>query len=164
MLHRPVLLEGPDGAGKTTLGISLAHLFSAPLIRNGPPPSTTPLVDFYRSQFYPAVIDRSWPSERIYGPRLRGVDQIGPDGDSTLRQAFAAAEGTLILCLPPYETCAEAWRSRQSSELVKDEDAFKQIYAAYVSFADSVRGEPWVQYYDRTKSEPRLIKLLASLL
>ena len=79
----PIILEGPDGAGKTILSEALllrAVEKDAPGVygfKNGPPPrgmTGKELRLHYFSQLLPgAVIDRSWPSEMIYGPRTRGA-------------------------------------------------------------------------------------------
>lgn len=85
------VIEGPDGAGKSTIAWNLysASPAGSTLIHNDvPPPDTTSLelYRFYMAQLkvavrdrergYSTIIDRSYLSEVIYGPIYRGGSLI----------------------------------------------------------------------------------------
>jgi hypothetical protein len=143
----PIVLEGPDGAGKSTLAVGL----SPHPVRNGPPfPGSTCayLRALYTSQLIAnVVIDRSWPSEMIYGPRVRGHSLLGSADAAALVYTLTEAKGVMVLCLPPFEVCRAAWRSRP--ELLVDEAALLDVWNAYRFLADVA--PPSVIVYDWTQ-------------
>ena len=86
-----IVLEGPDGAGKTTLANRLIHTFlenskadSAELIHRGPlDPAIDPLHEYLLSLKYNrrdynhlVVLDRWHVSEMVYGPIYRGASRL----------------------------------------------------------------------------------------
>lgn len=141
----PIILEGCDGSGKSTLAAKL----SPHPVRNGPPNGATraSLRALYASQLITgAVIDRSWPSEMIYGPRVRGKSLLGAWDADYLLEYFIRASGVMVLCLPPIKVCLAAWRSRP--ELLPDEAALRAVYEMYFRLAE--KAPEWIIVYDWT--------------
>lgn len=134
----PIVLEGPDGSGKSTLADAILMAVPGHRIRNGPPPPESTresLLALYTSQLVPgAIVDRSWPSEMIYGPRLRGRSLLGWRDGLALKDALTSAGGRVILCLPPFATCLAAWGNRP--ELLLDEGALRAVWSSYYAWAD----------------------------
>ena len=132
-----IVLEGPDGAGKSTLaaefvrrGFRLAH-------HDVPPEPGEDKFERY-IQLIEAVgdenviFDRFAPTEYVYSHVLR-PDQIQITVEHVrLINRLLYAKGCLtIFCLPPYETDEANWRARHADELVKNPDQMKLIYYAY---------------------------------
>lgn len=136
-----VILEGPDGAGKTTLAHELCERYQLEYRHDGPPTATSP----HPLELYGAILqadrgqrvvwDRFAMGERVYGPILRDGDRFGDDGWRILNRLFSAAGATQVLCLPSYDMCHAAWSSGRD-ELFTDETIFKRTYDRYVQLYD----------------------------
>lgn len=112
---RHLIIEGPDGAGKTTLAHDLCKRYGMAYHHEGPPPNPGAF-EHYRSLLdwpEPTVFDRLHVGELVYGPLLRGGSQL------TLEQAnLLNRKADLVICLPPWETCLDNTRPRD--EMIKD--------------------------------------------
>lgn len=137
-----IILEGPDGSGKTTLAKQLQARYSLKYHHEGPPPTDIKALDHYGAVLdnlrqENVVIDRFALGERVYGPILRGSDTLGADGWHVFQRLTRATLAIEILCLPSYETCRAAWASGRP-ELVKNEPQFHQIYEGWKRVSDRV--------------------------
>src|SRR4051812_18522188 len=117
---RLVILEGPDGAGKTTLaeqlgrrGWLVVHL--GPFLQ-----VDDDLARLYVEAMMPAilghadvVLDRCWLSEIPYGLVMRdGDDRLGWQRRLLERLALRC-RATVIRCLPPREIAKSWWTARR---------------------------------------------------
>jgi len=123
-----VIIEGPDGAGKTTLaqqfvksGLKYHH--------EGPPPAGCSVFDHYMSFLdrcdaagVGMVLDRFHIGEIVYGSILRGSSGI------TVEQAMVISSRVdrIILCLPPWPVCYGNTRNRP--ELIKDDEILRVAF------------------------------------
>lgn len=155
---RLVVIEGPDGAGKTTLAAEIARRHGHEVRHEGPPPPNQDPLLYYFGRLYDAhlatfatrgqVLDRFALGERVYGPILRNQDRLGAEGWRRIRRALDSIDAVRILCLPDYETCLEQWRARNADrlELIRREMTFKATYDAWVLYRD----DPGQLVYDYT--------------
>ena len=137
----PILLEGCDGGGKTTLAKFLANKFGLRRIKNGAPEPGEDLVQAYLKQVAPdTIIDRAWPSELIYAPLLKRRPLVSIHESAALFGELSQLGGRVIICLPPLATCERAWKDRPG-ELFQDRNILKAAWDGYSDLAFSFRGE-----------------------
>lgn len=144
-----IILEGPDGAGKTTLAQQLAKSLddSASLvtsIHHGPYPNLSgqELSKVLFRSMAPALIagshvvmDRCWLSEPIYARAKVRPNRTSKAHQRMLERCAMAGDAVIVLCLPPYEVCHRAWSSGRE-EYVTKEASFKEVYNDYVALRD----------------------------
>lgn len=94
-----VVFEGADGVGKTRLATGFAAASKWPLVHNPFTPNIDSLFSKYHSTLATCssvVFDRSFVSELVYGPVVRGVSRLTPTESRTLVALVAQRGGTLI--------------------------------------------------------------------
>lgn len=148
-----ILVEGPDGGGKTYTAKNFLHKYAYQ--HNGPPPKGTPSDTFWwqlegllpkttqttrinASAFYTQlstnwVVDRNWPSEQIYH-RFAGRPHVfHPMAHRMFERYMLANRGIVVMCLPPYKVAYDAWdaRRREGRELIEKEEDFATTYEFY---------------------------------
>lgn len=152
-MNRVIILEGPDGAGKSTLATTLHHLHSFSVIRSygttGYGPTWTPAELLHKLTTVivdaldcdePVVIDRSFLSEFAYGMVMRGKDRLGVDGFKALTTLVRRCGVTEVICLPPFQTVLTNWREKRkdkwdpvrgTGDYVDGERKLSEIYQNY---------------------------------
>jgi len=136
-----IILEGPDGSGKTTLANQLVLKYGLKYHHEGPPPLnpasatlyyTTKLLMLSDSD---VVIDRFAMGERVYGTIFRKNDRLGDRGWQEFRTLAERLKVVQILCMPPYFTCHAAWSSGRN-EMLPDADTLHRVYDMFWTFAE----------------------------
>ena len=146
-----VVLEGPDGSGKTTLAHQIQDRYGHAYRHEGPPPAGRPALFYYYERLVdadaaaPVILDRFALGERVYGPVLRGRDDLGYAGWAVVRDFLDARGAVRVLCLPPKWVCMRAFRI--AKQMIKDEETFIQTYDAWAAF----RNDPGQHVYDWTR-------------
>lgn len=132
----PILLEGPDGAGKTTLAAALQRRFRLPVVKNYAPPGDLAAGELANAYYHQLeipggiILDRAWPSEAIYSKAMGRECKISPEEIATLWSDFDALCGAAIFCLPPLQAARANWLGRPG-ELFQDAETFGAMYRAY---------------------------------
>ncbi len=99
-----IIIEGPDGSGKTTLATKLATGLTKRVLHAGGPPKTREdIYDRIYGQFlqFGEILDRATiVSEPVYGPLLRKKIQIKPESWKRWVQIYSDRGFILIYCRP----------------------------------------------------------------
>lgn len=179
-MRRLIILEGPDGSGKTTLADKLLSLaqrrgLSVDYRNHGPYLDATQIAGFYLASVESAlhhqmvednavtVMDRSWLSEPIYGRAVRGTaGRISHQDQVYLEAKSSCAAAVVVFCLPSAEVCLDAWRKRRDVEYVDDESQMRAVHRGYVAAFDNFFRLPKA-LYDWTK-EPGAETLLKEVM
>jgi hypothetical protein len=155
-----IILEGPDGAGKTTLARTLTERYKLLYWHEGPTPQDAEPLYYYGAALdsfrgKDVVIDRFALGERVYGPLLRGEDRLGDDGWRIFQRLARAVGAWQILCQPDFAVCEAAWKSDRR-QLFRDENIF---LASYNRFAEYDTDQDFVYDFQHMPLE-RLFKVL----
>lgn len=140
-----IIVEGPDGAGKSSLIERLVEKFNLPVAPRVVSKDTEAMVDLVKwtednvtSGFQNRIFDRHrLISEPIYGALMRKAFQ--PQFDNivwlTAMNSFLFKEcrPLVIYCLPPFETVRENVHTGDDNRRVQD--VIRKIYALYLARA-----------------------------
>lgn len=152
-----VIVEGPDGAGKTTLIEQLKQGSRNAVYHHfGAPASDEEAFDYYKT--YAAAInsctpdvlnifDRSWYSDMVYGPVMRGrLEMSREHADMLAAMVVANGGGMVIYCTAPLKVLWSRCRTR-GEEYVTKYEQLKDIAERYADvMRNCVRYLPVVRY------------------
>lgn len=146
-----IVIEGPDGAGKTALARVLCGALGYAYHHEGVPPMTIEPGLHYWNVIHqpdiPTVFDRLHVGEMIYGPILRGRSRITHMQMDAIDRELRTFNCSIIVCLPPWEVCIANSRMKWADELIQDELKLRAAYDAWAVIART-RG---YRLYDYTK-------------
>lgn len=121
-----IIVEGPDGAGKTTLVESLLRSIPGATMQHFGAPETPEAAEEYW-QVYAAAIqkvqpnqvvifDRSWYSDMVYGPVMRRRSEMSrAHADMLSAMVVASGGGMILYCTAPIKVLASRCRQRGES-------------------------------------------------
>jgi hypothetical protein len=140
---RIVILEGPDGCGKTTLAKELVALGWV-YRHDGLPPKDRDNIAYYLEKLWIAmnsiedtVFDRFWLGERIYGPVVRNRDTIGDDGQKLFTRIHRSNSIHQYICLPKLDVARAnyAIKITDPNDYLQSSLYFEMVYQRYLSWA-----------------------------
>lgn len=152
-----IILEGPDGVGKTTLGKFLAkelhgafwHMTSSRTLFGAMHDYQQNALDNARVNITelerPVVIDRHWPSELIYGTVFRPGNPHGFQHE-TLEKQIEEMCGIYVFCW--HDDVVARHREDKDPDHPYDDDSFTQVCNMYRQFFAKYRAvkENWIDY------------------
>lgn len=150
-----VIVEGPDGAGKTHLAMTLERQHHFLYRHEGPPPAGVDVLEHYLSILHHyrganIVFDRFALGERVYGPVLRDHDGLGDVGWAIFRAQLQKVDAKTVLCLPSYDVCFSSWASGRT-ELFHEVNVFNETYRRWTALAASPATNAIDHIYDYTR-------------
>lgn len=151
------IIEGPDGAGKTTLveQIKKSHM-NAKVLHFGAP-QTPEEADNYYKVYAEAInakrddevliFDRSWYSDMVYGPVMRNRQEMTQEhADMLSAMVVARGGGIIIYCTAPIKVL---WArcQRRGETYLQNQVQLQAISIGYSKvMAENVRFLPVVRY------------------
>lgn len=164
-----IVVEGPDGAGKTTLIQTLRQktgLDVAPRVVSKDAEAMVDLKKWTEDNvargFQPTIFDRHrLISEPIYGPILRPKLEPGFSDLSwfyTMMRKFYKLEPVIIYCLPPLR---QVWKNVQNdpdNKVVAQQQVITSIWGAYFNKAVTDLTASRAYIYDYTDSAAEAIE------
>jgi thymidylate kinase len=135
-----IIIEGPDGSGKTTLIRELLHTFQYPTIHVVQPrlPSVLQMIKLIYAS--PVIFDRFHLSPVVYGKVLRDGPELSKDTVGILEDLLFKHGFVQIICLTRIETMLHNNRKEaQVYETVKLVSVVEKLYEAYLVEAANTR-------------------------
>jgi hypothetical protein len=157
-----VILEGPDGAGKTVTAQRLADRLSLAYHHEGVPPPGD-LLEHYGATLdklrgKDVVIDRFARGELVYGPIMRGRSRLDDEAWHIMQRLYRAVNAVEVLCLPPYEVCHKNWSSGRP-EYVEKAWQYKNVYERFYV----LRGDQFIYDYTNPGGFEQLVKIISTV-
>lgn len=159
-----LILEGPDGAGKTTLANHIKQAWPETIYHHHGPDKhllSAELAAKYMVSLRPAlrgadlVLDRSWLSEPIYASVYRGTaSRITQEQRRMLERAALQAGMVVVRCLPSEEQCVKTFLSGRE-EMLDSTEQLRAVYQAYAAGLDT-----WLPIVDFDYTKDSLDELL----
>lgn len=138
---RTIIVDGPDGSGKTVLSKNLQKNFNFGYVHEkGDLPHLNEdgaLLGYYIAQIQNGgIVDRSILSEIVFGPLLR--KKCRTNDMASVMVELEKQEGVYVVSLPPPEMCMVHWADRQKKgqEFINDPQEFMWSYARFSYFAN----------------------------
>lgn len=138
-----IIIEGPDGAGKTALANQLSRQTKYDIVHRSPP-KTDDEKKRMMSEFVSAIksskniiLDRCWYSEMVYGPIMRGASVISYPEMYELEKLLAKAGAIVIYATAPK---AALWQrcQKRGEDYITSHATFCQICDAYEQLMTAV--------------------------
>jgi len=132
-----LLLEGPDGAGKSTLAAEFVKRGWRVAYHDDPPLPGEDKFEKYTNILLSikpgedVILDRFAPSEYVYGDICHRGSQISVEKLRLINRLLFSKGALAIFCLPSFETTEANWAARRKDELVQSSDRLFLIWKMY---------------------------------
>lgn len=141
-----VIVEGPDGAGKTTLARALSQHYGLSYQHEGPPPNDVDLLGYYsqkldRVRGKNVIFDRFAMGQLVYGPMLRNDERFGTEEWRVFTRLLSAANVDHIIVMPSYDICLKRWQHSKKKELFSDKHVFDKTYERWSELVTNFMGD-----------------------
>lgn len=146
-----IILEGPDGSGKTTLAQQISKQTGFPIIHRSQPKTEEEKMCMMGEYLQAikerknAIFDRCWYSEMAYGPVMRDESVITYPEMYELERQLAKSGAMIIHCTGPE---AALWMrcQRRGEEYITCRDDFKAIHKNFEEIMSVPHYIPVVRY------------------
>lgn len=146
-----ILIDGPDGSGKTTLANKISTQTGYPIVHMSYP-KTAEEKQQMMQQYVNAIkgakniiFDRCWYSEMVYGPIVRSGSAISYPEMYALEKLLAKVGAIIIYCTGTKSTLWKRCQKRGEDYIVS-KDAFDTLCDAYDEVMDVPHYIPVLRY------------------
>lgn len=146
-----LIIEGPDGSGKTTLANQLSRQTGYPIIHRSQP-KTEEEKKLMMGEYIQtikanknAIFDRCWYSEMVYGPVMRDASVLSYPEMYELERLAAKAGAMIIYCTGP-ESALWMRCMKRGEDYITCRDTFKAIHKSYEDLMSVPHYIPVVRY------------------
>lgn len=108
----PIIIEGPDGAGKSTLAKSLADRLDMNILKMTANGGQSPTEYMQKLECDGVIIDRCWVSEQVYSDLFGREPRISEDDAEALTEFCELACIPIVVLLPPLHVVIGRLNSR----------------------------------------------------
>ena len=138
-----IILEGPDGAGKTTLGKKLEKHYVDAIYFHFDQTALSQhfqrAIDMGYVKWSTVIMDRSWISEEIYANVIPSrTPKFSVELMETLEEQAFESQALYVFCVPPFTDCARTFESRKEDEYLDSLELLAKVHAKYVSYFDKL--------------------------
>jgi thymidylate kinase len=146
-----IILEGPDGAGKTMLAQQLSKQTKYPIEHRTKPKDEAEkqlMMGKYLQDINSGknvIFDRCWYSEMAYGPVMRDKSVISFPQMYELEKRLAKAGAIIIYCTGPAHVLWKRCQKR-GEDYITSKDAFNAIYKNFEELFAAPHYIPVVRY------------------
>lgn len=135
------LIDGPDGAGKTTLVEKLLKQFPGALVVHcGKPANDEEAFNYWKKHASiikdsaderVVIFDRCWYSDRVYAPIMRGREEMTPQQREYLELLVKEHGGGVVLYLTG--NVRDLWRrcKRRGEDYITSESLLRRLHDRY---------------------------------
>lgn len=133
-----IILEGPDGAGKSTLAEKISKQTGYRLLHRSQPKTEDDkrlMMEEYMRVIESGencVFDRAWYSEMVYGPIMRNESIISYPDMYRLERMLAHRGALIIYCT---STVDKLWRrcTQRGEDYIMDNNTLENICSKYIT-------------------------------
>ena len=133
----PIIIEGPDGAGKSTLAKSLADRLDMNILKMTANGGQSVLEYKQKLACDGVIIDRCWVSEQIYSDLFGREPRICDDDAEALTESCESARVPIIVLLPPLHVVIHRLYERGDEYADVVCPNITEIYARYRDWAEA---------------------------
>lgn len=157
-----VLLEGPDGGGKTRLAEYLHDTLGFDVVHHGAETGVSEhAVELYHMSMTAVedvVLDRCWISDLIYHEYRDGGCNISDDQRAFLEGVAREGGAVLVYCVPPLNDCVSHWRATREEQFLRKRDELFAVHRKYLQRAKDAADGLTTLVWDRTREPLELIQ------
>lgn len=132
----PIIIEGPDGAGKSTLAKSLADRLDMNILKMTANGGQSVPEYLQKLACDGVIIDRCWVSERVYSDLFGREPRIGNDDAEALTALCGRMGIPIIVLLPPLHVVISRLNTRGDEYADVVCPNITEIYKRYQEWAE----------------------------
>lgn len=133
----PIIIEGPDGAGKSTLAKSLAGALDMNILKMTANGGQSVPEYVQKLACDGVIIDRCWVSEQVYSDLFKRKPRIDNDDAETLTEFCGLAGIPIIVLLPPLHVVISRLNERGDEYADVVCPNIVEIYKRYQKWAEA---------------------------
>lgn len=133
----PIIIEGPDGAGKSTLAKSLADRLDMNILKMTANGGQSAREYMQKLECDGVIIDRCWVSEQVYSDLFGRAPRIGNDDAEALTEFCGLAGIPIIVLLPPLRVVISRLNERGDEYADVVCPNITEIYKRYREWAEA---------------------------